>query len=143
MRHRLCIVVLSLLALACGGEDDPDPRVATDGVVFARGGTGIVPEAYVPFAVTNRGTATVFLLGCDGAPVVIIERGTGAKWEPYSGTGCIHALSQAPVELRAGQTITSHVLILDAGYFRIRAGWGPSPSGPTNALATSNTFTVR
>ena len=129
-----------LLALACG-RDEPRLRVTTTGLVFDRGGTGIVAQATVPYVVSNRGERTAFLTACGGRPIVSVERGTGTSWEDYDGWGCITTLQPA-LELRAGESVVDSFPFVAAGRFRIRVDYGVS-GAERSETAVSNTFEVR
>ena len=143
MIRRLSVVVLSVVALACH-SDRPTVVLSTQGTVFDRGGSGIVPEATVPVTVTNRGDRTVFLPACADRPAVSIERGTGKSWEQYSGTFCVTNLMQSPVELRAGEKLTGTFTFAEPGYYRIRLTWGATAADVFgDDASTSNPFHVR
>lgn len=143
MIRRLSAVVLCSLALACH-SDQPAVRVFTEGTVFDRGGTGIIPEASVSFTVANRGEQTIFLPACADRPAVSIERGTGKSWEPYSGTFCVTDLMQTPIELRPGERVTSELRIAEPGYYRVRMSWGATAAQVFgDDASTSNPFRVR
>ena len=143
MRTLSSALALCLLLLGCG-HDRPLVRVATDGSVFDRGGTGIVPEVSVPFTVVNRGDETLFLPACGGRPVVSVEQGVANHWEQYSGMGCIATVPQAPIELRSGQRVTSSWVFHESGHYRIRVPYGSSTASTFGGdAATSNAFDVR
>ena len=143
MRKHLSAVVLVLLVAGCG-NDRPMVRLSTEGAVFDRGGTGIVPQADVPYTVTNRSDRTVFLPTCGGRPSVMVEQGAGDHWEQYAGGFCATADLQVPIELRSGQSVTSEFPFVEPGYYRIRLSWGTSASTIYgNEGSISNSFSVR
>lgn len=143
MHRLLSAAVLSLLVIGCG-HDRPTVRLLTQGTLFDRGGTGIVPQADVPFTVTNRSDETIFLPSCGGRPSVFVERGVDGHWEQYAGGFCATADLQVPIELRAGASVTSEFYFYTPGHYRMRLTWGSSPSAVFgNAASTSNAFDVR
>ena len=143
MRALSSALVLALLLFGCG-HDRPVVRLSTVGSVFDRGGNGTVPQATVPFTVTNRGDQTIFLPTCGGRPLPIVEQGVGGHWEQYSGGVCALADLQVPIELRAGASVTSEFYFYTPGHYRMRLTWGSSPSAVLgNAASTSNAFDVR
>ena len=135
-------LILCALALACGAEH-PTVHVATIGNTFFRGGTGTAAEAVVPYTITNRSDRTVFVPACGSEPEVIVDRGTGASWEQYSGTACLAVYPQTPIELHAGETVTGHVQFVQAGHFRVRASYATGTAAASAEVVASNPFDVR
>ncbi|HEX2779045.1 MAG TPA: hypothetical protein VHM30_06085, partial [Gemmatimonadaceae bacterium] len=90
----------------------------------------------------NRGSSTIWVPACGDDPTVAIERGVGNGWEGYSGRFCPENLSQAPIELRAGQKRSSIVPLYEAGHFRLRLVYADEASKVANVGTVSNSFDV-
>jgi hypothetical protein len=143
MRRLLSAAVLSLLVAGCG-HDRPTVRLATEGTVFDLGGSGTLPQATVPFTVTNRGEGTILLPSCGGRVEVSVEHGVADHWEQYSSAICGLADLQTPIELRAGQSVTSEYYFYQPGHFRMRLPWSSSAAKVFgDESSTSNPFDVR
>ena len=146
MRAHLSVLALAVLALACGGEDKPRLEVATQGSEFVRGGTDHTQSVAIPYTVTNRGNATAFISSCNGHPLVSLESGTGTGWVQTSAAACLAIYLSAPIELRAGQSITDSFYFPDPGVFRLALSYASTASAATSGqseTAASGAFTVR
>ena len=146
LAHRLAVVALAALTVACGGDDRPVLKVGTEGTSFQRQlvpTTSVSPVAFVPYNTWNRGNATAFIPACGVRPIVNIERYVGGQWQSYAGIYCMTVMMETPIELRAGASRTDSVAIGEAGRFRIRLPYGESASAGTRFDVVSREFDVQ
>ena len=115
--------------------------VSVPGAAFERVGTPA--SASVPFSVTNRGSASVFIARCGSRVMAALDRWNGQGWIEYSGDACKAVEMMAPLELAPGASVTTSRSVLDSGKFRLIIGTADGASSSLNWSIHSRDFEIR
>jgi hypothetical protein len=116
-------------------------EVNVSGATFERMGTPAI--AIVPFSVTNRGSASVFVARCDVRVMPAVERWNGQSWVSYSADVCPAIYTTAPLELAPGASATASQSVGEAGRYRLTIGAGNAASSRLDRSIVSTEFEVR
>jgi hypothetical protein len=144
MLKRLSVVILTTIALACGG-DRPILMVGTNGTSFQRElvpSTSVSPVAYVPYDSWNHGNATAFLPTCGARVLPTVEKYVNGQWESYASGFCMLSSVMVPLELREGDTHHDEVAIGEAGHYRIRVSYSSDGQLRNHLESVSGSFDV-
>lgn len=153
MTRRMAVVFTVVMALGCGRSGDAAGilgstalaasrvQVQTLGTEFDRPAPGTF--ASVPFRVTNRSTAPVFVARCGDRLMATVEGWDGRGWASYSGDVCAAVHPMDPVPLAAGVKREAARAIGEPGLFRLRLGLATQVGAELQPVALSNAFRVR
>ncbi len=123
-------VGLLFLATACSDPIAPPEAalvVTPNQAAVSRDGQSMT----IPFTLTNRSTAPVFVSACGDQARVVVEHTTGSGWETYASGFCLAVLPTTPLPLAAGNTLAGAVSVPGtAGSYRIRPRFSVDASGP-------------
>lgn len=123
-------VGLLFLAAACNDPIAPPEAalvVTPDQAAVSQDGQSMT----IPFTLTNRSSAQVFVSACGDQARVVIEHTTGSAWETYAGGFCLAVLPTTPLPLAAGNTLAGTVSVPGtSGSYRLRARFSVDAGGP-------------
>lgn len=135
-------LLLALVLGACdlGSEPEILPLSVSASIEAAPG----EPEglAALVYEITNDGTAALWVGGCDGEPLVSVERREDGEWEDVSAGVCQANVEMTPIEIAAGETLEGTRLIDDVpGSYRAIA-WGFRYQHHAAVPVISNTVSI-
>jgi len=135
-----CPSVLLALTLPLAACSAVKLRVVTQGEYFQR---AVAEDPGIPFAVENRGSATVYLQQCGDLVMAAVDRWTQGRWGEYSGTGCLAIYAGVSLALASGERFEGTQVVREAGVYRLRLGRAGSQRDQPVWDAVSNTFEVQ
>lgn len=126
--------VMLLTGTGCSDPAAPSGPVYIDvASSFSRNDRGV---AEVPFAVGNKGSASVRVDRCGPSLSVGVERREGGSWQSYKPAFCITSVPMDPVPLEAAARREQLTHVQESGMYRLVL------STESGSVASS-TFTVR
>ena len=143
LSRQLSLVVTAVAMLgACSSSSGPGNAVEVNvsGGSFERIGTPAM--ATIPFSITNRGSASVFVARCDTRVMTAVDRWNGESWTDYSGDICLGINTSIPLELAPGESAIANRSIHEPGRYRLRIGALDAASGDVDWSIVSGQFEV-
>ncbi len=139
----LSLVSAAVLFGGCSSTSSPNNvvEVRVGGTSFERGGVPAIAD--IPFTLTNRGSASVFVSRCDSRAMAAIDRWNGQAWVQYSADVCETVFDASALELLPGTSIQSTRSVLDPGHYRLRVGTAEASSGSFDWSTASLRFGVQ
>lgn len=138
--RRLLVAGAVLVMLgACSSPGGPANAVEVNvsGATFERVGTPAI--ATVPFSVTNRGSAPVFVARCGSRVMAAVDRWNGQRWVQHSSDACLAIYMSAALELAPGASAAASQSVLEPGKYRLRIGaTDAATSGPDWSIVSSH-----
>lgn len=115
-------------------------EVSVSGATFERIGTPAI--ATVPFSVTNRGSASVFVARCDTRVMAAVDRWNGQSWVEYSGDACLAIYTTAALEIAPGASAAASRSVVERGKYRLRIGAADAAASDLDWSIVSSHFEV-
>lgn len=143
LSRRLSVAGAAIVMLgACSSPSSPANVVEVDvaGGTFERVGTPAI--ATVPFSVTNRGSAAVFVARCDSRVMAAVDRWNGQGWVQHSTDACLAIYMSVALELAPGASAAASQSVLEPGRYRIRIGVTDAATNSPDWSIVSSHFEV-
>jgi hypothetical protein len=140
-RYSLAGAGIALLG-ACSALSGPTKvvEVNVSGATFERIGTPAI--ATVPFNVTNRGSASVFVARCDTRVMAALDRWNGQGWVLYSADACPAIYTTAALEIAPGASAAASRSVVEPGKYRLRIGAADAATSDLDWSIVSSHFEV-